>query len=58
MKPLKQSRSWELQPPGKTQLELGKQEMMETAKGTWQPFDSQQKHSTMFTVKEKEIMQK
>lgn len=43
---------WELQPPGKTQLGLGKQEVMETAKGTWQPFDSQQKCSVMFIVKD------
>lgn len=32
--------------------------MMETAEGTWQPFDSQEKCSVMFVVKEKEIMQK
>lgn len=38
---------------GKMQLGLGKQEMIKTVKGSWQPFDSKQKRSVMFIVKEK-----
>lgn len=58
MKPPKQGRSIGAAASGKTQLGLGKQETIETAKGTWQPFDSEQNCSVTSTVKEKEISQK
>lgn len=57
-KPLKQGRSLGAAASTKTQPGLEKQETIETAKGTWQPFDSKQKRSVTFTVKEKQISQK